>query len=906
VSTHSLRRILLTRGPIFVAALGVLVGLTAAAREAPVSVAPLLLLAALGSAAVGRRDRLRLAPGLPAVRTDAVVSAAIVAVGLAVFGPPVWDGRAGHDGDWPFHQALIETLYASLEAGRGTPAWVMTVSSGDPTFELYPSFVYQLIARLALALGSPEAIHPLTVGIALAAYVAVAVAVARVALRFAPAPAALLVGLATLLDLGAVFTWGARATWAWGLFPSSLAIALTLWTLPDLLEAIRVPPRRRNVVTIWIGTALATVAHPLGVVVGVALALCCGLFACIGRPSRRRRFLFAALYLAVGLSLFAVHWLPQARRLVAYGVHYGMPQIPLSLAFERALDGVLPHTSFPRLVQLGVAVPALALLLRDRSLAIVPFALAWALFGAYVDPAFLHLGGAPTPTTVRLQAARLGTVASPLLYAATAFVLGLPGRVGRRSRVYRMGSAVALLAVLVGFGAAIVEYGRGHLDDLEGQHTARIRDPEAFEQLLAFFRREASMLPPGRIARAMYLHRPTAMNAFLLIGTRTGVPVMARGDRVPAFFLREQPFAIDRDNLRRHAVRWVVGEDRVGLGAPSTERRFGPYVVRTLPFWDGELARVVEGEAEVRTLRADGEGIALSVTGERALVEIGTPYYPRWRAFHEGREIPVCARPTQDDPTAQRTLALWLPPGSAVLRPDGPLPTDLVGWPVTLLGLLGAFLLWPRRRPLPGLAAPVRWARRVEPWALAPTTVLLGLLLVAAPMLARQGAFGGVRRALRYGGVFGAAEVSLRWPDGHRTPCRQSDLWGHEHRCRGEVVVRMEMVMSIEDAPVGWASPAPGIHVQTPRPVDVEVRIPGRFAGRYLAACTRCEAHGTIGGTPAALPSSGTHPIDVSGQTPGATLRILAQPPEAWFSLADPVALDGDRTRDVPFCETPE
>jgi hypothetical protein len=605
---------------------------------------------------------------------------------------------------------------------------------------------------------------------------------------------------------------------------------------------------------------------------------------------------------------------PEGRRLLEHGIHYGTGQITLDLAVERARAWMLPDGSFPPLVMISFLVPVAALILRDRRLGAFPFVAAWVLLAVYIDPPFILLGASPSPTLVRLQTFRVSVVAIPLVYAAAAFALSLPARVPRlpgvlhdRARiVYRAACGVLALAALATYRPAVSEAADAHLRVIvEGCLRADgVANRGDLDDLVAFMRDRAGELAPHQFARAIYLHE-SAPNDLLLIGPRAGIPIATRGTTVIMFFLREQFFDLSPENLRRFAVRWIVAEGDAPLGDRATERRFGSFLVREIPGWDGDIAHVVAGEGEVRAVVGRDE-IELELEGadRPALVEIGTGFYARWHAEHEGRDVPVCARPATEDPRTQRVLALWAPPGRTVLRADGPLPSDGAGIPFTLAAIALAWLAWPGRagrardRILAGLAPARPWALR----ALSLPALGAVAAIVFAALLARQSAFGGVARSLRFGGFFEDADVFVV-AGGRRMRC-DADRLGQRFTCPDGTIVSHESVSVISDSPVGWEAPTPGIYVSSRAGAHVEVDVPGRFAGSYLAACSVCSATLSLGDRSVELWSERTSSLDIAPEEEqsGAHLVLRAPGPHAWFALAERTSIDLDRLRDVPLC----
>jgi len=901
----------LERARAWIVALGVIIALTVLARERPSSEAPLLLAMAALATLLPRRTRLRL-PLLGEIsrHREALSAGIIAAIGLATFGPIVRAGQAGYYCDWSQNIAVVEEIVQEWSHGRPTPAVFLGIAAGDPTPDLYPTLPHQLAAAIALALGGTSHAHMVTMTIVLVAWIAAAVGVTRLALRFSAWPVALLAGLACLFDSTEMFQWSLAGTWYWGLFPSTCAIAVLVNGLPSLARMLDVPPTRSQVAAVWISIGLAAATHPIALLMSLVIFGSAVLGTAFARPERRARWASVVLHIGIALGLGAFVWLPATTRLMLYAVHYGNPQIPVWLALERCVTGLFPQTSFGTLMGFSVFT-----LLSGRRGAAWAWLAAWIALSLYMEPLFLDLGLAPTPSSARIQCFRTTSVAMPLLYAASGALLSAPAAVpaGRYGKLTRFLPALAFSIAIGWLGAApfeaAVAWAEQHAEaGLRLVSERRITNRPALEELLGWFREQASTVPASQYARVTYECEGVPINEVLRIQSESGLPVVTHGRFVPIFIVRDQFHATTPENLRRWAVRWSVGDEFEPSGDPSTERRFGTLRVREVPSWDGQLVHVVRGEGSVHLAEIDDAHLAIDVEASApVLVEIGIPYFPRWRGEHDGAAIVPCGRPVNAEaPTEERVLAAWLPPGRTILRPDGPLPSDRAGWPVTLFALVLAVAIWPRRRPhsIDARLARARDVVRSLVVHRSGSVVLAVACVVAIALPVRQGAFGGTTRSLRFGGLFPRAHIDVVTPEGP-APCASRDLLGHDVRCPGGVRALLVVTHNVYDASVGWPVPLPGVLINAGSSFELVFHDTGRWApGEHRLFCGgACGSVGiVIDGVEQSFAPGLTRTFTLEHAQEGLEVHVRGGSGETPISIVRSDAVDVDRHHDVPLC----
>ncbi|MEZ4365770.1 MAG: hypothetical protein R2939_05720 [Kofleriaceae bacterium] len=144
----------------------------------------------------------------PSPRTTSALALAVVAIVAIAVSWDALDPAAGwHRGDWgPQHAVLRAVLDA---AGDGhLPTWTHALSTGDAPLEMYPALTYLVAAGVAWVGGWTATPMTALLVLALVVHAAIALGIARLALRVAPAPIAAAVGVLALVDGGALSAGG--------------------------------------------------------------------------------------------------------------------------------------------------------------------------------------------------------------------------------------------------------------------------------------------------------------------------------------------------------------------------------------------------------------------------------------------------------------------------------------------------------------------------------------------------------------------------------------------------------------------------------------------------------------------------------------------------------------------------
>lgn len=791
----------------------------------------------------------------PPGAAGALVAAVVLALGVSTF----WDALAAASPDWrmgdwgPQHAVLAKTM-RSLP-GWETPVWNHAVSTGDAPLELYPKLAYLIAGHLALALGLEGDLPRALMIVAVLVHLGIAVATAGLALRIAPWPLALVAGALALVDSGAIGEGGTVGLFHWAVLHSALALAFALVAALGILEALR-RPRLAASVAIWLGTALACIAHPVGLLAVGAFVVGLAAVALLAGDLPPRRALAAIGHVALGVALGAASWMPLAERILAYGQHFPVPlQAPAQLV-EALLQQPTPRTAFAMLTYAGY-LGILAGLWSRRAAVVFVAATALVLLVGLCESPYLALDLAPGRMVARLAAERLAQLARPFVAAAGAYAIAVlaaqAAAAWRGASPRRRWVAAALIGVMAG-AAAREAPALWHSAAARAERETQVfaADPEGRAQLASWAAARAAELRPDAWARAMF---ETDTHEHLHLTAITGLPSFHLGPQ-PDLLLRERIEDASPESLRRFDVRWVIAADRSPAhGDPATERRLGSFRICEVAGWDGRFARIERGEGAVRVTRLDDEAVEIDVDAAGpVLVALGTGYYPRWRARHaSGAEEPVYALPSHPG-AVLHVVSAWVAPGHTTFTVNGPLPSDGKGLPLTLLALLAAVAgaaVWSRTRwRVRALRRLARLRARLPRLARAGVRIGVPLALLALLLRGCRDELGPARALELGSGLRGTATVEARGPDGAWQACGYARLTG-EYRCDGLLVAYDGMANLLNDAPPSWGFNTPAIAASAYVPgVAMRVRLRARLAGRYWMAASEGTASLAIEGEP--------------------------------------------------------
>lgn len=793
--------------------------------------------AGLGAAWLWQRVPARMAMVSPRIGT-ALVVAFVAMLGLDTFWDALTVSPDWQMGDWgPQHAVLARAMHAL--PGLDLPTWNHVVSTGDAPFELYPKLTYLVTGHVALALGLEDDLPQAFMIVAVLVHLGICIMTTVIATRVAPRPIALVVGAMCVVESGAVSEGGPIDIFRWALLHSALSLVFALVAVLGVL-ALLTRARARAAIVIWLGTALATIAHPVGLVTALGTVIALLAVALLAHDVPPRRALVALGHVVLGVALGACVWMPLTERILLYGQHFPVRVFPAADVLETILRQAWPTSRFALMFYAGLL--GIVMMLWSRRAPLVFLAAATLVFLVGVsDAPVMALDLAPGFGSSRLGSVRLLSLARPLVAACAAYafwvVIAAAIRGWRAAPPSRRTIGLAIAAILTG-GLVRELPGLWRTVSTQAFNTTRelAPDPEGRARLTDWGRARAAELRPDAWGRALF---ETDTHEHFHLTALTGLPSFHLPAQ-PDLLLRERIEDTSAESLRRFNVRWVIAQgNSPELGDPATEIELGTYRVREVADWDGQFARVQSGTGTVRTTRLDDAAVVIEVSGsEPVLVALGTGYYPRWRAMTAKGAVPVYAMPATPDGKLH-VVAAWVPPGTTTFTCDGSLPSDGKGTVFSLLALVGAIAglvawrRWRQRllRKLAGRRLPWAWITRAAVPLGFGVLAIKGCLDAHAPLPAFElGA-----------GLRGTATVEARLDEGPWQVCSYSRI-AATYECPQLLVVRDELVSLVNDAPPSWSFTTPGIIATAHVPgVEMRIRIQGRLAGRYLV--------GTSGGS---------------------------------------------------------
>ena len=775
----------------------------------------------------------------------------LVALGASVFRTELTESPDWRVGDWAIQRAVLAKLMPHVP-GFTFPTWMHEVSTGDAPLETYPALAYVVTAHFAWLADLRADLPRAMMIVAVAVHVGLAVQTMRITVRVAPLPAAVLIGVVALLDVGDLSGGGVSSLFRWGLFHHAFAQVLVLWAAVAVLDALR-RPSQGTAVRIWAAVAIATAAHPSALLQAGLMIAGLAAVALLARDVPPRRAVFAMLHVAAGIGLGALVWMPMGQRLLAYGQHFSTAFRSANQIFQSLLAGPVPSSSFAAVMMLGVLGLVLAFWSR-RSAPVFVATVGLLAIVLLSDRVYNAFELAPSPTTVRLGIERFSSMARPFVLAAAGYALFMCWAAARRQWRDALGWRVVVAHAVVG----VLVLGVGRLvlvtiGDKAGRAAdeARMLAPDASsrEALITWARTEMAKIPAGKMARVL-VDADDQHYEFNLVAD-AGMPVVHLG-AIPNLLLRNRINDSSDASLQRFNIRWVIARGKaLSAGDPATERVVGRYRIRDVAGWDGDMARVTEQAAatgaHVRTLAVHDNGVDVDVTAGTGtptapvLVILGTGYYPRWQVVDSsGHRTKTIEVPAVEGGRAG-VIAAWLPPGLAHFTVDGPLRSDRAGWPfagLSLFGIIAGLVVWRTRWRWRLLYRYVRLrdavlARPVILHAAGAGTLTLLLVAVGLRDWVRP------EPALLVGtGVRASATVTARLGDGPWQTCGYRPALG-QYECADLVTVNDGVTALLYDDAASWRYPTPGIRVMAQQyGITVRVEMQRRINGRYWGAAT--------------------------------------------------------------------
>lgn len=772
-----------------------------------------------------------------AATTVPLVITLVVVFGLATFWETLTVSPDWQLGDWGPQRAVLARAMAAMP-GFDVPAWNHAVGTGDAPFELYPKLAYIFTGNVAVALGLEDDIPLAMMIVAVIVHIGIAVGTTVLAMRVSGNKfVALLVGLAAVVDSGAVAHGGSVGLFRWALLHSAMSLAFATIAAIGIVGALQ-RPRLRASIAIWVGTALACMTHPAGLIVAVATLLGLAAVALLANDVPWRRAVVAMLHVVIGVAIGAAVWMPLAERLLAYGQHFPNPIRDPATLVENLLAAPSPTTAFAMLGYAGY-FGILAGLWSRRAGVVFAAATALVLLVGLCDAPYLAFDFAPGKSVARLGTERLAQLARPLLGACGAYAIALFVREAlrgwRAAKPERKAIAAAACAILTVAIVRVVPSVWSSASNRAYEQSRQLAgDPQGRAELTQWAAIQARALRPDAWARALV---ESDTHEHFHLTAATGLPTFHMAPQ-PDLLLRERIEDTSPESLRRFDVRWVIGEGSApSLGDPDTERQMGTYYVRELKSWDGQFARIERGSGTVRVTALDDAHVEIDVQAtEPVLVALGTGYYPRWRATHaSGANEPVYALPSIPNGTLH-VVSAWVAPGKTTFTVDAALPSDGKGTIWTILALLAAVAIivtWSLRRVRMRILR--RMARLRVPW---PLVARIGIPVVVIVLFGKGCADShGPMKALELGsGVRGSAVVQARTTDGDWQDCSYSSLTAI-YSCDGLLQAYDGMTSLLNDAKPSWGFNTPGIVAFALRDeVEMRVRVDAELSGTYWMA----------------------------------------------------------------------
>lgn len=776
-----------------------------------------------------------------------------------------------------------ETFARSLLAGR-LRRWTHLVQGGDALVDLYPVFAnYVTTAFYAVwPKGAPFArIYTFVI---VAAWWLRGIAAYHLSRRFAGAPIALVLAIASVLEVGDDVWDGVwHGTLYWGMIHNNIALSVAAFAAACQVDLVRRVTSVR-VAACALTLALTAYAHPLGLLYA---AVSTGAFAlaALASPERPRRALWVVTASGAGALSAAFWFVPYTKNLRELGFHYALPGERYQSLGLGLLDGKLPTSSFSAF--LGFGLIAVVCAVASRRLAVKATALCALLFWLLaltpflVQTRFYDYVPSFLDGQQRRMLTVLKTAAIPPLAWALARVmahLSSPGSLRPRPVI---GRAVLLLLLVLGPGRAVA-YGLSTTvtslqhqvpADANGRRAQKTETDPDYDEAFGWLKQARAEDPsptPWRAALHWTGHRK---HAAWTEGDRTGVPIV---DFVAmsANFLGIRPREKSLQGYRDWNIRFAV-TDHATPPWPELVERFkkGPYHVWEVPEYDDRFVLVPEG-ARVSDLHVEGDSIRFTLEGMPeggADVQIRSAWFPRWRAVQGGAALPVTRRlPRPEAVAKQDQIVVRAGNGVVTLTCDGPMPGAVQGTALSALGLgLGAVIVARRRR-----LQVERALRRVAGRAAAVWRVLFArvygafappaprwrapvvVAVISASLVALH--FRGTRR-LRYPVLPGLGlSVATTDADGRRRSC-PAQWWSNTYQCpEGVTDATVEpwlghgvVVGDCGEDPPFW----PAVRLVTKdakRPIELRFKNVRLRGSVWLEASTwgKFTLYGAVGGVP--------------------------------------------------------
>ncbi len=526
----------------------------------------------------------------------------------------------------------------------------------------------------------------------------------------------LLSAILCLTDLSDFRMGGWEYTVDYGVWPQSLALnfgLLALCSLPGIVERRTLAPI--GAFGLWMG--LSVICHPIQLIVLalllLATALAAGFAEGVRAASATFRLLCAyALSLLVS-SLWLIPFLSSRSETNAMGVWWDSTyEMGKGLLQLKALPGTLGYV-------LAFGVLAIVVMLRTRRFLLLLTALMALCIPAVSNATFvdeLHLPMLLAAFS-KVQFIRLSTTVKPFWFVLAAYFAvtalsharGLVLRPSAQARE-RHGESYATSALLAGTIALLTlpvlvpaaqAFWTRHVAKSMVTESDRpyLQDRRALERWLL-----RSLPKDGFYRVGIFMGHNHELMDF---GTEIGRPIYKRGFTPASDFIYQMH---ERDPAILEAINLRFAISKVFLPADDWEpvAHFGIYGVYRFKRWQPRPFEVIDGHGEVKLERFDDEQIALRAgPGARGKLRLNVSYFSRWRAYHDGHEVPISITYLREAPDTTGFMTVKLYPGRYrfVFTPT---LGDRLAVPLGFFGMLLCGLFALSDRDLRG----TRWLRR--------------------------------------------------------------------------------------------------------------------------------------------------------------------------------------------------
>jgi hypothetical protein len=619
----------------------------------------------------------------------------IVVLALGVLFPAV-AGNMPMSHDHPVHLFKAWHFVDEMLSGLRLRGWSSFWFFGYPAEELYPigpDIWVALFRFLTLGLLSWEATYAISFAgvFAFAAY-----AVYSFGRRHFGTTAAVIAGVAWVLDPGAYREGGWSYTVDWAVWVQVMAMAFVLLTfarLEDVLEKGRI----RDYIATSLLFAAALLSHQMNVILlGLGLPLLVISRSVTGTHSPGRDLVRIAAIGSVGSALSAFWLLPMLAR-KGWTTNIGDLWRPLDLTARGLIDGTVFSNVWPALVLLGVLGAILGFLQR-RWVVVFLSTLAGALLLAASSTAFHEFDLLAISSAFgKIQYQRFTIPAKVSLFLLAGYAVDQVFRNLRRGQTIttvpwtrRIALILVAAALLAPFARpAALQLGRQFMKGVASLQTpdkiAHYNDYLEFLEWSSQQREESDEF--YRISYELQRHDHTLMAA--PVHNRT--PYYKIG-YTPAKLFKHAPETSGTELYKALSVRFVVARRALAGRSLKQVARFGSIRVYEFGQYSSQRYTLLgPGQVTVEEFGEEEILLHLSDTTEDSRLRLHVSNYPRWQATVNGSPVTIEEAPVSTD-SDPMLMEIPVTDGEVAFAYVSKTP-DLFGALLTWLGLLLLVLL---------------------------------------------------------------------------------------------------------------------------------------------------------------------------------------------------------------------